>query len=475
MICKMKLEVIRLFLFSCICTFLVATISSCSEDKLTETETQTLDFQSPNILFIFMDDIGKEWFNFYEGSGIELPALESFANNSIIYNNFYSMGLCAPSRVALLTGQYPYQSGFTGNFTTYGSANWHVDQNYYPSFVSHLQQADYYTSMIGKWTSNNIVRQPKVLDEIGFDEYLVYPGVDPNQPLTQDYHRYNEPYLYSSKTGWAFYEDAFSETIFLDSIKHFYSEHQNEKTFLMYNMILPHAPLTATPLDPGALGRGQKFKAFLKYIDFIVGDITYHLDSLDILENTCIILTSDNGSSQDLETTYLGETVKSTNKGGLTELAVNIPFLVHWPEQNTAGQFRSDVADLTDIFPTMVELSNNTVNEENIDGVSLVNSINGMPHSKPFACSMGTVAMQQNNEGKLVGKYPFTDRVIRSGDFKIYVNRNRVISKFYDVKSDPFETINLLNNSDYSSEFERLNEFLDEMPIVDNEPQYDPI
>lgn len=454
----------------------VLSIFSCDDDSFNEnSNTPDFQFNQPNILFIFMDDIGKEWFDFYEGSGVDLPALESFAENSIIYNNFYSMGLCAPSRATLLTGQYPYNSGFSGNYGTYGEANWHLDMNYYDSFVKHVRNSGYHTSMIGKWTSNNVIKQPQVLDDIGFDEYLVYPGYDPDEPLTQDYHRYNDPYLYSSSSGWQFYEDAFSETIFLDSIKQFYTDHQMEKTFMMYNMILPHSPLTQTPLEPTVTGREGKFKAFLKYIDFIVGDITNHLDSLEILDNTCIILTSDNGTSQDLQTTYLGETVNSTNKGKLNELAVNVPFLIHWTKENTAGQSRDDIADLTDIFPTMLDLSNANIPIQNMDGTSLINSIKGLPHTKPFVCSMGKVAMIENEEGRLEGKFPFTDRVIRSGDFKIYVNTNRVITSIHNVKSDPFETENLINNISIDLELQNLRTILDQMPLIDNKPKYDPI
>lgn len=459
--------------------FLVFT--ACTEGFVEEVNENVIggeeisyEFSEPNILFILMDDIGKEWFSFYGGSGIELPNLEKFAENSIIYDNFYSMGLCAPSRAALLTGEYPYESGFTGNFGTYGQSTWHLDFNYYNNFVKEVKSAGYYTSTVGKWTSNNLKKAPDILKDIGFDEYLVYPGVDPDEPLTENYHRYHDPILYSSENDWQFYEDAFSEKIFLDSIKQFYTDHKDQKTFMMYNMILPHTPLTYTPLEPTVTGREGKFKGFLNYIDFIIDDLTSHLDELGILDNTCIILTSDNGTSQPLETTYLGESVVSTSKGRLDELSLNIPFMIHWLDANTYGQRRTDVADLIDIYPTMLELAGNQGSNE-LSGKSLVPSIYGQEHEKEFACSMGITGMRVNDQGRLVPLNEFNARVIRKGDYRVRVNKARTITGLYNVSLDPFENSNLIDDSDFEHIKVEFQEILQGMPAIDPSPKYDPI
>lgn len=66
--------------------------------------------EQPNVIFILVDDLGKEWIEQYGAEGVKLPHLQELADQSVIFNRAYSMPQSTPSRVAIMTGQYPYNN-----------------------------------------------------------------------------------------------------------------------------------------------------------------------------------------------------------------------------------------------------------------------------------------------------------------------------------------------------------------------------
>ena len=61
--------------------------------------------QRPNILFIMVDDLGKEWISCYGAEDIETPNIDALAKTGMRFENAYSMPQCTASRAKLLTGQ----------------------------------------------------------------------------------------------------------------------------------------------------------------------------------------------------------------------------------------------------------------------------------------------------------------------------------------------------------------------------------
>mgnify|MGYP006159212731 FL=1 len=70
----------------------------------------------PNILFIMVDDLGKEWISCYGAEDIETPHIDALAAGGMMFNNAYSMPQCTPSRATLLTGTYPWRNGFVNHW-----------------------------------------------------------------------------------------------------------------------------------------------------------------------------------------------------------------------------------------------------------------------------------------------------------------------------------------------------------------------
>ena len=85
-------------------TFCVSLVISClapAQSVLAAEPTQ------PNILFIMVDDLGKDWIGCYGADDIKTPRIDSLADGGIKFHNAWSMPQCTPTRVTLLTGVCP--------------------------------------------------------------------------------------------------------------------------------------------------------------------------------------------------------------------------------------------------------------------------------------------------------------------------------------------------------------------------------
>ena len=69
-----------------------------------------------NLVFIMMDDLGKEWVNCFGADGIETPHIDRLAASGMKFNNFYCMPQCTPTRLSFLTGQYPFRHGWVNHW-----------------------------------------------------------------------------------------------------------------------------------------------------------------------------------------------------------------------------------------------------------------------------------------------------------------------------------------------------------------------
>src|SRR4051812_15287036 len=108
----------------------------------------------PNILFILIDDMGYADLGCYGGTRGKTPAIDRLASQGVRFTQFYvNAPICSPSRVALLTGQYPNRWRITSFLETResdhkrGMADW-LDPAA-PSVARILHDAGYYTAHVG--------------------------------------------------------------------------------------------------------------------------------------------------------------------------------------------------------------------------------------------------------------------------------------------------------------------------------------
>lgn len=437
----------------------------------------------PSILIILVDDLGKEWISQYGATDISTPAIDALAKSGITFTNAYAMPQCTPTRVTLLTGQYPYRHGWVNHWDVprWGGGA-HFDETRYPSLGKEMKKAGYTTCIAGKWQIDDFRVEPDALTKNGFDAYCMWTGFESG--VAASANRYQDPYLYT-KEGSATHTGKFGPDVFKQFIIDFIKENKEEPLFIYYPMVLTHTPFVNTPDSEEADDLG-KHKAMVAYTDRITGELINALEDAGIRDNTLIIWTTDNGTTGAITGTRNGFSVPG-GKAKTTESGINVPFLVSWPEQISPNSISDALIDFTDIFPTCLELAGIPVRNRNdsgskpfdIDGFSFRDVlVKGDEHSeRQWILAMGGGNNAALTENGVENQYLFRDRVVRNKQYKLYINSNRVPEKFIDLLADPMETTNLLDSlqtKERKRHFHQLREIIPTFPEKDSDPKYTP-
>ncbi len=433
------------------------------------------EVEQPNIVFIMVDDLGKEWISAYGAEKIETPNIDRLAREGMRFTNAWSMPQCTPTRVTLLTGQYPFRNGWTNHFDVprWGSGA-HFDPARNASFARVLRQAGYATAIAGKWQIDDFRVEPKALDEAGFDRWCVWTGGEGGNP--KSHVRYWDPYIHQGLTSRT-YEDEYGPTIFNDFLIDFVKENRNKPMFLYYPMCLTHGPLVTTPDEPNAQGSEGKFKAMLRYTDKLVGKLVDTFDRLGLRKRTIFIFTTDNGTMGGQTGIRNGHKVRGA-KAEMREAGVAMPFIVRGPGLVPQGVVTDALTDFTDMLPTFAELAGTEPSQKwVVDGHSIAPVILGEAEESPrqwIYAQGGHPAKFQNN--RVVPAQQYDDRVIRNKRWKLWVSKDRKPIRLYDMQNDPWEEKNLIDSDDPEAKAakEALWSVIETMPKVDAAPRYKP-
>lgn len=177
----------------------------------------------------------------------------------------------------------------------------------------------------------------------------------------------------------------------------------------------------------------------LRYLDYIVGDLTDFLKKSGELDNTLLIITSDHGEN-------LGEHNLMGHVHNLYDTVLRVPLVLHYPEYLTRGKRFKDQVSLLDLFPTVLEfLGISWETEKYLCGRNLFKSLDqNMGHEYVFS----EYPYPQLEAFKR--KFPDLDysrfnrslKAIRSNKYK-YIWSSNGKHEFYDLKKDPNELNNL--------------------------------
>ena len=128
-------------------------------------------------------------------------------------------------------------------------------------------------------------------------------------------------------------EDDYGPDIFVEFLIDFIETNQDRPFFAYYPMVLPHFPVVAPPSESRCSDADDQqclFESMVAYLDHNVGRLYDKLDNLDLLKNTILVFTSDNGSSGVRISTLNGETVYG-GKGTTLDSGIHVPLIVHVP------------------------------------------------------------------------------------------------------------------------------------------------
>jgi arylsulfatase len=136
----------------------------------------------PNVVLIFMDDLGYADIGAYGAEGYETPNLDRLASEGMVFTDFYaSQAVCSASRASLLTGCYAERVSIRGALSPSAEVGLHPDET---TIAEMLKGRGYATGIVGKWHLGHV---PEFLPlQHGFDEYLGIPYSNDMWPVEYD-------------------------------------------------------------------------------------------------------------------------------------------------------------------------------------------------------------------------------------------------------------------------------------------------
>ena len=432
--------------------------------------------EKPNILFIMVDDLGKEWISAYGAEDIETPHIDALAKGGMLFHNAYSMPQCTPSRATLLTGKYPWRNGYVNHWDVprwgVGYFDWKQKEN--TTFARLMKKLGYATCAAGKWQINDFRLEPQAMKKHGFDDWAMWTGYETGVKASAE--RYQDAYIHTPE-GSKTYKGKFGPDVYADRLIAFMEKHKNEPMCLYFPMALTHGPLVPTPDEPNAEGKLGRHKAMVRYTDKLVGKLVRALQQHGLRERTIVIFTTDNGSGGGITGTLKGRKVKGA-KGKESEAGTCNPFIVNCPGLVPAGVKTEALTDFTDLLPTFVDLGGGKVPDDlTVDGVSMAPLLLGKKKdsSREWIMALGHGPAILDEKG-VRGKKDFATRVIRDKQFKVWVSNEKKIIRLHDLKADPVEKENLLESGkpEHQAALKKLQAVLDTLPDKDARPLYEP-
>ena len=243
--------------------------------------SQSNDGDRPNIVFILTDDMGYGDVGVFGAENIETPNIDRLAKEGIKFTDFYSASsVCSPSRAALMTGRYPQRMGINSVFFPQSFTGMPTSER---TIAEVLNKAGYTTGLVGKW---HLGHRKKYLPlQRGFDEYFGIPySNDMNMVV---YMRGNEVEQYDVD------QEYITKTYTEESVS-FIEDHKKDPFFLYVAHNMPHVPIYASDEFKGTSDRGL-YGDVIQEIDWSVGRILQKLEEEQLMKETLIVFSSDNG------------------------------------------------------------------------------------------------------------------------------------------------------------------------------------
>jgi arylsulfatase A len=379
----------------------------------------------PNIVLILADDVGCEPIGCYGGESFATPNIDALAKNGMKFEHCYSMPVCHPSRIALMTGRYPFRFK-----ASWGSFPKNEEKR---SIGQVMKDAGYATAVAGKWQMTLLKKDLEQPYRMGFDQWSVFGW--------HEGARFHSPMIYQNGKVRKGLENRYGPELYVEFLTSFMEEskRRNKPFFAYYSMALAHDITDdlkrQVPYAPGK-DRWMNYGEMITSMDEMVGKLLATMDRLNLRENTLVLFTGDNGTAARSKLRHLGKSGKKYEyekvvirhngenipggKGLLNDRGTHVPLIANWPMRIAPGSVSEDLVDFSDWLPTIAEIGRAKLSKEvKFDGQSFASSFLGKNESArdfAFAESKGGRAF------------------VRDQRYKLYAN-----GKFYDISIDPEE------------------------------------
>ncbi|MGV7229974.1 MAG: sulfatase family protein [Nitrospirales bacterium] len=363
--------------------------------------------ERPNIILIFVDDMGYGDLACYGNENIQTPNIDRLAAEGQRWTSFYASGaVCVPSRRGLMSGRHP---------TLLGNTPLSADrESLLPAMLNHQ---GYRTAILGKWHlagyPEDFTQDPMHPLECGFEYHFGTPGSNdvpapPGKRQTRDLFDICDKFTFKVPlirgreiVEFPTDQELFTQRYTREAVK-WIESNKDQRFFLYLAHNMPHAPVFASPEFQGK-SKGGRYGDVIEEIDWSVGEVMKAIADAGIDQQTLIVFTSDNGPWSmfgphgGTAAPLRGE--KSTSWEG----GYRVPGIFRWPGRIEPGEVAEMAANL-DLYATFAAL---TGGEE--------------PKDKPGYRSLNITGVLLRGESSPRHQWSYGPSAFRSGRYKIHL------------------------------------------------------
>jgi arylsulfatase A-like enzyme len=347
---------------------------------------------SPNIIVIFIDDMGYADIGPFGATETATPHLDRMAKEGRKFTDFIvPTAVCSASRVALLTGCIHERVGIRGALGPQAKIGIASSET---TLAEICQSKGYATACFGKWHLGHLA--PFLPTRHGFDIYYGLPYSNDMWP----FHPEDVAAKRANPTRKPNYPDLpmfegesiVDSEVTADDQKKMTREYTRRavqfiqsnasKPFFLYlphNMV--HVPLYSSE-DFEGKGSGP-FSDAVREVDWSVGEILRTLDELHLSENTLVVFTSDNGPWLSYGSHAGSAGPLREGKGTSWEGGIRVPAIMRWPGKIPAGSQSDELMSTIDLLPTIASLIGASLPSHKIDGRDRITSITRTDRKPP--------------------------------------------------------------------------------------------
>jgi arylsulfatase A-like enzyme len=345
----------------------------------------------PNVVLIFMDDMGYGDLGCYGASDYQTPNIDRLAAEGMRFTNFLSaQPVCSASRAGLLTGCYPNRIGIYGALFPKAKMGIHANET---TMAELLKTKGYATAIFGKWHLGD--HQSFLPLQHGFDEYVglpysndMWPVVTNTNSEEQKRRRAAFPMLPiisgndTLRTVRDLEDQAQLTGLYTKNAVAFIEKNKKKPFFLYLPHSMPHVPIAASAAFRGKTKYGL-YGDVIEELDWSVGEIMKTLKKNGLDKNTLVIFTSDNGPWFNYGNHAGSAGGLREGKGTTYEGGNRVPCLMRWAGQVPAGTICTQLASTIDLFPTIAQICQATLSAQKIDGVDISPILKGNIQANP--------------------------------------------------------------------------------------------